>query len=60
MAIAEAYAYGGQKNPAFTWLDRAFAQRDINLYYIKGDPLLKSLVSDARYKAFLRKMNLPE
>jgi hypothetical protein len=45
---------------AFAWLDRAFAQKDINLYYIKGDPLLKRLVPDARSKAFLRKMNLPE
>jgi adenylate cyclase len=60
MAIAEAYAYGGQKDQAFAWLDRAYAQKDINLYYIKGDPLLKKLVSDPRYKAFLHKMNLPE
>jgi tetratricopeptide (TPR) repeat protein len=60
MAIAEAYAYGGQKDQAFAWLEKAYAQKDINLYYIKGDPLLKRLVSDPRYKAFLRKMNLPE
>jgi TolB-like protein/Tfp pilus assembly protein PilF len=60
MTIAEAYAYGGQRNLAFAWLDKAFAQKDFNLYYIKGDPLLKTLVPDARYKAFLRKMNLPE
>jgi TolB-like protein len=31
-----------------------------DLYLIKGDPLLKNLEGDARYKAFLRKMNLPE
>ncbi len=60
MEIAEAYAYGGQRDEAFAWLEKAFAQRDFNLYYIKGDPLLKKLVSDARYKAFLHKMNLPE
>ena len=60
MAIAEAYAYGGQKDQAFAWLDRAYAQKDINLYYIKGDPLLTKLVPDSRYKAFLHKMNLPE
>jgi len=28
--------------------------------WIKGDPLLGSLVSDPRYKALLQKMRLPE
>jgi hypothetical protein len=27
---------------------------------MKDDPLFKNLESDPRYKAFLRKMNLPE
>jgi hypothetical protein len=27
---------------------------------IKGDPLLKNLEPDPRYKTFLRKMKLPE
>jgi serine/threonine-protein kinase len=61
MLIAEAYAVRGQKDQAFKWLDRAFTQKDDSLSYFKGDPLLqKSLASDPRYKAFLRKMNLPE
>jgi hypothetical protein len=30
------------------------------LYRMKGDPLLRNLEPDARYKAFLRKMKLPE
>jgi hypothetical protein len=30
------------------------------LYTIKGAPLLKNLEGDPRYKAFLRRMNLPE
>jgi hypothetical protein len=30
------------------------------LYLIKGDPFFKNLDGDPRYKAFLRKMNLPE
>jgi tetratricopeptide (TPR) repeat protein len=58
--IAEAYAFRGQKERAFQWLDRAFAQKDVNLFYIKGDPLLKNLEGDLRYKALLRKMNLPD
>jgi tetratricopeptide (TPR) repeat protein len=60
MWIAEAYAFRGQKDQVFTWLDRAFAQKDIYLWTIKGDPLLKNIAADPRYKAFLRRMNLAE
>ena len=60
MWIAEAYAFRGQKDQAFTWLDRAYAQKDISLSTIKSDPLLKNIEAAPRYKAFLRKMNLPD
>jgi serine/threonine-protein kinase len=60
MGIAEAYAFRGQKENAFAWLDRAYEHKDIELYYLKGDPLLKNLVGDRRFKSFLRKMNLPD
>jgi tetratricopeptide (TPR) repeat protein len=58
--IARVYAFRGERDRAFEWLDRAYDTRDQDLYYIKGDPLLRNLESDPRYKAFLRKMNLPE
>jgi serine/threonine protein kinase/tetratricopeptide (TPR) repeat protein len=56
--IAEAYAFRGEADSAFHWLDRAFAQRDGGLTEIKGDPLLKSLEHDPRYTEFVRKMRL--
>jgi TolB-like protein/tetratricopeptide (TPR) repeat protein len=56
--IAEVYAWRGEKNGAFEWLDRAFARRDGGLVVVKVDPLLASLHDDPRYKAFLHKMNL--
>jgi len=58
--IARVYAFRGEKDRAFEWLDRAYEARDEDLYIIKGDPLFKNLEGDPRYKAFLRKMNLPE
>jgi TolB-like protein/Tfp pilus assembly protein PilF len=58
--IAEAYSWRGEKDKAFEWLERAYKQRDGGLAEIKGDQLLASLRSDPRYKALLRKMNLPE
>ncbi len=41
------------------WLERAYNQKDVGLVDIVGEPLFKNLTNDPRYKAFLRKMNLP-
>jgi adenylate cyclase len=57
--IAEIYAYRGAKDLAFTWLDRAYRQRDSGMSRLKTDLLFKDLRSDPRYKELLRKMNLP-
>ncbi len=59
-AIARVYAFRGEADKAIQWLERAYSQHDEDLYFIKGDPILRVLESDPRYKAFLRKMKLPE
>jgi hypothetical protein len=46
---ASIYAVRGEPNKTFEWLDRAYQQHDD-----------ENLRSDPRYKALLRKMNLPE
>jgi TolB-like protein len=56
--IAEIYAWRGQKDQAFQWLDRAYSQNDGGLTELKVDPLLVSLHGDARYDALLTKMKL--
>jgi len=58
--IARVYAFRGEKDRAFEWLEKAYEARDEDLYFIKGDPLFKNLEGDPRFKAFLKKMNLPE
>jgi tetratricopeptide (TPR) repeat protein len=58
--IAEVYAWRGEKDKAFEWLERAYQQQDGGLSRVKGDALLKSLRNDPRFNALLRKMNLPE
>ena len=58
--ITEAYAIRGDRDQAFQWLERAYAQKESDLQYIKGDLPLKNLEGDPRYKAFLLKMNLPQ
>ena len=57
--LAEVYAFRGEADEAFEWLERAYSQRDSGLSEMKGDPLLKSLEADPRYKALLTKMRLP-
>jgi adenylate cyclase len=56
--IAEIYAWRGQKDQAFQWLERAYAQHDGGLTEIKIDPVLLSLRNDPRYQTFLAKMKL--
>ncbi len=57
--IAQIYAYRGETDKAFEWLERAYKQRDGGLSEMKGDPLLRSLERDPRWTAFLKKMKLP-
>ena len=58
--IAEVHAFRDEVDLAFEWLDRAYDQRDGGLSDIKGDPFLRGLVDDPRYRALLRKLKLPE
>ena len=57
--IAGAYAFRGDKDRAFEWLDRALAQGDGGLTHLKVDVLLRPLHGDPRWNALLKKMDLP-
>jgi tetratricopeptide (TPR) repeat protein len=57
--IAEIYAFRNQSDEAFEWLDRACAKHNDGLIFTKVEPLLKSLQSDPRFAALLKKLNLP-
>ncbi len=58
--IGEVYAWRGQKDQAFAWLERAYQQRDAGMAAVRTDPFLKSLHEDARFAVLLRQMKLPE
>ena len=58
--IARAYAFRGESDRSFEWLERAYKQRDSGLPDIKTDPLLKNLRHDPRYTELLKKMHLPK
>lgn len=57
--IASVYAFRGEPDKAFEWLDRAYRQRDVSMMFMKIDPLLNSLRHDPRYTDLLKKMHLP-
>ncbi len=57
--VAQIYAYRGETDKAFEWLDRAYSQRDGGLSEMKGEPFLRSIEKDPRYAPFMKKMKLP-
>ena len=57
--VGEAYAFRGEVEKAFVFLDTACRLHDPGLCEIKTDPLLRGLRGDARYAALLRNMGLP-
>jgi len=60
VGIADVYALRGQIDEAMHWLERAYSQKDPELWFIKAEVELKSLAANPRFGAFLRKMKLPE
>jgi tetratricopeptide (TPR) repeat protein len=57
--IAEVYAWRGETDKAFQWLDRAVELHDASFMYLEFDPLLAGLRADPRFAALLAKLNLP-
>jgi TolB-like protein/DNA-binding winged helix-turn-helix (wHTH) protein len=57
--IAQAYAFRGESDKSFEWLERAYKQRDPGLPQIKTEPLFNNLRHDSRYTKLLQKIHLP-
>jgi serine/threonine-protein kinase len=57
--IANVYAWRGDRDHAFEWLERAYHDRDPGLPFIKIDVFSQSLHGDPRFAALLAKLKLP-
>ena len=57
--IAEAYAYRGEIDDAFEWLEHAYENRDSGMISLLLNPLLANLHSDPRWEPLLDKVGLP-
>ncbi len=55
---AEIYAWRGENDQAFDWLEQAHTARDSGLHEVLNDPFLANLREDARWQPFLDKLGL--
>ena len=55
-----AYAGLGDKEKAFEWLEKSYEAHDEAIVWIKAHPMMALLRDDPRYKAMLKRKNLPE
>ena len=60
LEIADAYAMRGDKDEAFKWLNRAYDNRESQLYVVRQHPMLRHLRDDPRFTELVRKLKLPE
>jgi tetratricopeptide (TPR) repeat protein len=59
MIIAACYAWAGETDSAFQWLERAFDNRSASLLHIHASPEFESLHSDPRFVALMRRIGIP-
>jgi len=58
--IASIYGALAEKDVAFSWLQRAFAERDPGITYLLLDPFMDPLRADPRFTALIHKVGLPQ
>ncbi len=58
--IAHVYAFRGEKDEAFKWLDLALENKDSSLLDILNFPEMKNLWGDPRWNKLIDKLGLPE
>ena len=58
--VAQAYAALGDKEEALAWMERTIAERTPSSYLFAISPEFDELRGEARFKAILKRANLPE
>ena len=58
--FAQAYAWRGEDDKAFEWLERAYAQDDGGITFLRSDAILSRYQDDPRYLALRKKLGFPE
>jgi hypothetical protein len=58
-AVAEAYALAGDRNNAFAYLEKAYAEQDAELMACIRFPAFDQLRSDPRWASLMNRLDLP-
>ena len=58
--FVNAYLGAGDRDQALTWLEKAYADHDALLVWLKVGPGLDPLRAEPRFQAVLRRMNFPD
>jgi hypothetical protein len=56
--IAAVYVGLGEKTEALAWLERAYAEHDVNITYLKVEPELDDLRAEPRFVELVRRIGL--
>ncbi len=48
----------GEREQAFTWLEKAYDERAWQLGFLKAEPIFDPLRSDSRFTDLMRRVNL--
>ncbi len=54
------YAQMGEVNLAFDWLEKAYEDREVEMYWLKVEPPFEPIRSDPRFQDLLNRMNFPD
>jgi thiamine kinase-like enzyme len=54
------YSATGQTERAFQWLHKAYNDHEVEMYWLKVEPLFKPLHNDPRFQNLLKKIGFPD
>lgn len=60
VSVAGIYARLGDKEHTFEWLEKAFAERENDITYLKIDTSFDSVRSDPRFQDLMQRIGLPK
>ena len=58
--IAMIYAQMGEIDTAFEWLDKAYEDHEVEMYWLKVEPPFEPLHDDPRWQVMLDKVGFPK
>ncbi|MDA0197126.1 MAG: hypothetical protein O2887_19250 [Bacteroidetes bacterium] len=58
--VAMVYAQMGETDLAFKWLDKAYEDHEVEMYWLKVEPPFEPLRSDPRWQVMLDKVGFPK